>query len=343
MNDDLHTTPRDRPIRVCLAASPGGHIALLRAVKGAFEGCEHVWITGHSSQADALRAVGGDVRTLAPWARDARGLEGARANLGASWRLARDLRPALVVTSGAGLVVPFALAARARGARLVFVETTARVTGASLSGRILSPVAGAVLVQWPELADVYRRARVCRPALLERRANAPVATRRSGTFVSVGTRPEPFDRLLAAVDAAVAGGVLPTPVLAQSGASPYRPASYRTSPWLSPDEVARALEESRYVVCHAGSAIVSAAVAAGHRPLVMPRSPERGEHRTEHQRQTLAKLAAGGLVVPLEEAISPADVSEADAPSPPDATDRSLPSVEDVLRAEVEAISARRR
>lgn len=321
---------------VCLAASPGGHMALLRAVRGAVEEVDRVWITAASGQADTLRAEGEDVRTLPPWARDSRGLAGARENLLGSWRIAREVRPALVITSGAGHVVPFALAARALGARIVFVETMARVGDASLTGRLLAPLSSVVLVQWPESAAVYRQAVVCRPALLERRPPARAAEGQ-GTFVSVGTRPEPFDRLLAAVDRAVVRGTLPAPVTAQAGASRYRPASYPATPWLEPAEVERAIARSRYVVCHAGSAILSQAITAGRRPLVMPRLPERGEHRTDHQRQVLAKLVGRGLVVPLGDDVSDADVHAADAPPGNLRADDPLPSVESILRAQVDA------
>lgn len=320
---------------VLMAASPGGHMALLRAVAGAVADRRRVWVTAASSQADALREEGEDVRLLPLWARDRRGLRGAAGNLAGSGRIAHEVRPAAVVTSGAGHVVPVALAARALRARLVFVETMARVGDASLTGRILAPLAARVVVQWPESASVYPGAVVCRPALLDPAANDRAAPGR-GTFVSVGTRPEPFDRLLGLVDRAVQAGVLPQPVVAQAGASRYRPSSYSTVPWLAPDAVQRAIEDSRYVVCHAGSAIVAAAVAAGRRPLVLARLPSRGEHRTRHQPQVLELLARRGLVVPLGEQITAEDIRAADAPAPGEAgAHERLPSVESVIRGEV--------
>lgn len=326
-----------RPRPVLMAASPGGHIALLRAVRGAIADRRRVWVTAASSQAEALAAEGEEVRILPLWARDSRGLRGAGGNLAGAWRIAREVRPALVVTSGAGHVVPVAVACRAHGARLVFTETMARVGDASLAGRLLAPLAARTIVQWPESAGAYRGAVVCRPALLERagRAQSP---RGEGTFVSVGTRPEPFDRLLEVVDRAVAAGVVPEPVLAQAGASGYRPESYATVPWLDPDAVERAIAESRYVVCHAGSAIMAAAVAAGHRPLVLAREPSRGEHRTDHQPQVLELFARRGLIVALGEEITPDDLGAADAPAdeaPGSVGDERLPSVESVVRAEV--------
>lgn len=330
---------------VSLAASPGGHLAELRAVRGAFADRRRVWVTGASSQADALREGGEEVHLLPAWGRDPPGVRGFPANLRTALRMVRARPVRVVVTTGAGLVVPYILAARLAGSAIVFIESMARVEDASLTGRIVAPLARVVLVQWPETGQVYHRARVCRPALLEAGA-ADAAGPGSGTFVSVGTRPEPFDRLLAMADRAVAARILPRPVVAQSGASRYRPESYGTTAWMAPPDVERAIMDARYVVCHAGAGMVAAAIAAGHRPLVLPRAREAGEHRTEHQRQLVEKLASLGAVVALEDQIGDHERQLADAPagagggagtgSEP-ASDR-LPSVEEVLRAELGAV-----
>ena len=74
-------------------------------------------------------------------------------------RLVRKLRPKVVVTTGAGVAVPFAWIARLRGARVVYVESFTRIDGPSLSCRLIAPVAARVYAQWPELAESYRRAR----------------------------------------------------------------------------------------------------------------------------------------------------------------------------------------
>jgi UDP-N-acetylglucosamine transferase subunit ALG13 len=319
-----------------LAASPGGHLAELRAAAGAFDGWRRIWITGVSGQADELRGAGEEVRVLPAWGRDPPGPRGLPSNLRAAARVTRELRPGVVATTGAGLVVPLALMARAVGSRLILVESMARVSDTSLSARILAPVSTAVIVQWPEMRDTFRRARVCRPALLESSIAGP-REHGEGTFVAVGTRPEPFDRLLAMVDRAVSDGLLPMPVVAQSGVSGYRPASYSARPSMAPEEVARQLRGARYVVCHGGAAIISEAIAAGCRPLVLSRLRAAGEHRTEHQGQLVQKLAAAGAVVALGDAISEEDLRAADAPRRPAAIGREWPSVEKTLRDEAEA------
>lgn len=320
---------------MCLAASPGGHIAELLVARGAFAGFRRVWVTGRSRQAEALRAEGEEVALLPPWGRDPPGLRGFPANIAASRRLVAEHRPAAVVTNGAGLVVPFAVIARARGSRLLVGETMARVTDLSLSVRILAPLSAALFVQWPEATR--KGAVVCRPVLLQSRTTGSSAG--EGTFVLVGTRPEPFDRLLAAVDRAVENGLLPTPVTAQSGTATYRPASYAAEAWMAPEEVEERLGSARYVVCHGGTGIVAAAIAAGHRPLVMARRRAAGEHRTEHQGQIVERLAAAGAVVPLQGEITAAAVRRADQPPEGETAPHPGPSLEDALRRElVEAL-----
>jgi UDP-N-acetylglucosamine:LPS N-acetylglucosamine transferase len=57
-----------------------------------------------------------------------------------------------MVTTGAGVAVPFAWVARLHGTKVVYVESLTRIDRASLSCRLIKPVADRVYVQWPELA-----------------------------------------------------------------------------------------------------------------------------------------------------------------------------------------------
>ncbi|MDX6649420.1 MAG: UDP-N-acetylglucosamine--N-acetylmuramyl-(pentapeptide) pyrophosphoryl-undecaprenol [Solirubrobacteraceae bacterium] len=281
-------------VDVCLASSSGGHLELLLALRGAYEHRSHAFVTLPGRQADDLRATGAAVVTVTnPWRSPlklARNLAQAAA---AAWRL----RPRTVVCTGAGATVPFALVARALGARLVFVETMARVHGGSLSGRILYRFAHHFLVQWPELLAAYPRAEVCRPALLEALGTANGGT---GTFIATGTHGQPFDRLLRLADEAAQAGLLPEPIVAQGGPATYRPRAFDVVPSLQPEEVRRAIGSSAVVVSHGGSGLVSLALRCGRRPLVLPRLREHGEHLDDHQVETTAKLADLGLVVALD-------------------------------------------
>lgn len=323
------------PPTVHLTAAGGGHIDLLCAIDEAFEDYRRTWILHPSLHADALVAAGEDVEFLPRYQRRLTPRVIASA-LSCALRLVLRKRPKVVVTSGAGVTVPYCAIARLLGAQVIFVETMARVTGPSASGRILSRLASRTLVQWPDVLDAYPRSSLCRPALLESIPSEGTAPG-EGTLVAVGTHSEPFDRMLRMVDDAVGAGVLPKPIVAQGGVSTMQPEHYSLQKWMTPDEMSAAVRDARYVVCHAGSGLVSAALRAGKRPMVLPRLAMHGEHFDDHQMQITERLAELGLVIHLKEAITEAELEAADRPLTGEGPAAELPSVEEALRRELEA------
>lgn len=312
----VHVSP-DRPL-IHLACSRGGHLDLLLRHQDAFEGCRVVWVTQQSARAEALRRAGAQVHVLGEWDRARMWQAGARA----IWRslgLVLRQRPRVVVTSGSGIVVPFCVMARLAGARVVFVETSARVRGASSSGRVLARLAQEAIAQWDDMRDQYRGAIIARTSIVEELATAPAPASR-GTVVIVGTHSQPFDRLLRMVDDAVEAGILPEPVRAQVGPSTYHMRHGETRDFITPDEMREWIGAARYVVSHAGTGTISTGLRAGRRPLILGRLARHGEHFDDHQQQIVEKLATYALVVPVNDQITTADLKQADRPLcvPPD-------------------------
>jgi UDP-N-acetylglucosamine--N-acetylmuramyl-(pentapeptide) pyrophosphoryl-undecaprenol N-acetylglucosamine transferase len=311
------------------AASAGGHLdLLLRLQREAFPGAEPVWVTSRTARGAKLAEDRPRVRLLPEFGRSPLRM---LANLRAALRIVIRERPRMVVTSGAGVVAPLCALARLSGARLVFVETMARVKGPSRTARLLSPLADTVIVQWPELRAALPRATVCRPTLLEDVARVPQRPGR-GTFVAVGTHGEPYDRLLSMVERAADAGVLPRPIVAQTGAAEWRPPGVEGGRWMSRGEVEAGVRDAEVVVCHGGAGILSSALAAGRRPLVLPRRAALGEHVDDHQEELAGKLAERRLAVVLDAAITPADVERARAPIGDAAEPGAQPSAAAVLR-----------
>jgi UDP-N-acetylglucosamine:LPS N-acetylglucosamine transferase len=79
-------------------------------------------------------------------------------NLRLAWRVVARERPRIVLTTGAGVAVPFAWIARLRGARVVYVESVTRIDDLSMSAKLVAPIADRLYVQWPELVAAHRRA-----------------------------------------------------------------------------------------------------------------------------------------------------------------------------------------
>jgi UDP-N-acetylglucosamine:LPS N-acetylglucosamine transferase len=65
-------------------------------------------------------------------------------------------RPDVVISTGGGeIAVPFCYAGKLLGAKIVFIETVARVTTRSAAGKLIYPIANLFLVQWETLLGRY--------------------------------------------------------------------------------------------------------------------------------------------------------------------------------------------
>jgi UDP-N-acetylglucosamine transferase subunit ALG13 len=114
--------------------------------------------------------------------------------------------------------------------------------------------------------------------------------------VTVGTHEQQFDRLMRAV---VALGDS-EPMLVQYGTCTITSGPGEWVDFLSFDELAERARGARAFVCHAGVGSIVLARRMGHRPIVMARRPEHGEHVDEHQLELSRRLHKAGLVTVVE-------------------------------------------
>ena len=68
-------------------------------------------------------------------------------------------KPNVVITTGALISFPFCLFAKLIGAKVVYIETFARVNDRSLTGKLVYPLADLFLVQWESLLELYPKAK----------------------------------------------------------------------------------------------------------------------------------------------------------------------------------------
>ena len=143
------------PCELLLVCSSGGHLLQLNALRAAWEPFSRLWVTFDKSDARSLLERENVVFAYGPTNRNIRNLF---RNLRLAWRVVRQCRPKVLVTTGAGVAVPFAWIARLHGARVVYVESFTRIDTISLSCRLIGRAASRVYVQWPELRRLLPRA-----------------------------------------------------------------------------------------------------------------------------------------------------------------------------------------
>jgi UDP-N-acetylglucosamine:LPS N-acetylglucosamine transferase len=141
---------------VLLVCSCGGHLLQMMQLRSAWEGFPRVWVTFDKPDAHSLLQGEQVVHAYGPTNRNFRNF---LRNLRLARRVLRELDPAAMVTTGAGLAVPFAWIGRLRRIPIVYVESFTRIDRLSLSGRLIAPIASRLYVQWPELAQADQRAR----------------------------------------------------------------------------------------------------------------------------------------------------------------------------------------
>jgi hypothetical protein len=153
------------PVTLLLVADPGGHLFELAGLRDVWSRFSRVWVTVRASDVETLLP---DERVVFAHGHTRRSLTNLVRNSLLAVRIVRRLRPAVVMTTGAALSVPFAWAGRVFGARVVYIECSGRV-GVSVSCRLVAPAADRLYVQWPEVVSQISKARYAGTIFLSRR------------------------------------------------------------------------------------------------------------------------------------------------------------------------------
>jgi beta-1,4-N-acetylglucosaminyltransferase len=138
-------------MKLLLISSSGGHFAAMQRLSPFWLRHTRTWVTFHSPSTEQHL-----VQETVYWAYGPtnRHFGNLLRNLWlAVWILPKE-RPDIVLTTGAGVAVPFLWLAKLLGSRGIFVESLTRVTELSLSARLVLPCAE-VYVQWSELQTRY--------------------------------------------------------------------------------------------------------------------------------------------------------------------------------------------
>ncbi len=102
-------------------------------------------------------------------------------------------------------------------------------------------------------------------------------------FVSLGTHPQQFDRLLREIDRLAGEGGLGGKVFCQSGHSTYEPANFGHKKFLPLSEFGKKLSQCDVFITHAGEGNIGQAKNLGKKFICVPRRKEFSEHTNDHQ------------------------------------------------------------
>ncbi len=290
-------------LRVCLAATPGGHLAELETLVSATDGQERFLVTVASPHtiSTLLSVRKRYVRRVV------RNPVNLMLNFFQSLAIVVRERPDVVISTGAGDVLAILMISASLGIPIVFMESLARVEGPSLTGRIVRRWSSLILIPWPTLRRAYPDAVLVEPPVKVKVFAVEVPALPS-TIILTGTSGRGFDRLLSEVDRLIESKRLPGHVFAQVGGSTYKPRHYAYQRFVPHDELLQRIEDCDVVITHDGAGSILEALRAGKVTIVVPRKSELGEHIWRSDAELARHLASLGWVRLVE---SPSAIPQA--------------------------------
>lgn len=147
-----------RKTKVCLVASCGGHIMELMQLLPVVEGKDYYFVTERNVASEGMMAKH---RHYYLKQQQRRGKSFA---FTFAWNIILSFvyfvweRPTTVISTGAGASFPTMRLAKLFGAKVIYVESFAKLTNSSVTGRLAYRIADDFLVQWPEMKKVYPKA-----------------------------------------------------------------------------------------------------------------------------------------------------------------------------------------
>lgn len=143
--------------KICFAASSGGHLEQLLALKPLMLEYDSFVLTERTKygtkfpvEVSYVPQVNRNELSFIPR---------IIANCLSSLAIYIRHRPDIVICTGVLATIPFCLIAKTFGSRLVYIESFAKVDSPTLTGKLLYRCADRFYVQWESMLDVYPEAR----------------------------------------------------------------------------------------------------------------------------------------------------------------------------------------
>ena len=140
-------------MKVCIVSSCGGHLTEVRMLLPAYREMDHFYVI--NDRAILPPDMHGRTYFISHAERNWKIV----LNFLEAYRILRRERPSVLLSTGAGPAVPFAVVGRFLfGMRIVFVETFTRIERPSLTGRLMYRLSHDFYYQWAALRKFFPHA-----------------------------------------------------------------------------------------------------------------------------------------------------------------------------------------
>lgn len=142
-------------MKLMLVCTSGGHFATMKDLKQFWSNHDRVWVTDRKKDTELL--VDQEQVHWLPY-QAPRDIFALLRNLPTIFRLIRQEKPDLILSTGASIAIGFGFIAKLLGVRFAYIESISRSHELSLSGKIVYPICDDFYVQWAGLTSKYPKA-----------------------------------------------------------------------------------------------------------------------------------------------------------------------------------------
>ncbi|MGD7007038.1 PssD/Cps14F family polysaccharide biosynthesis glycosyltransferase [Metabacillus sp. 84] len=147
-------------MKVCFATSSGGHLTHLLMLEDWYKDYERIWVT--FDKEDARSSLKNEKKYWCYHPTN-RNILNLIKNTLLAFKVLLKEKPDVIVSTGAGVAVPFFYLAKFSKCKTVYIEVYDRISSPTLTGKMVYSVTDLFIVQWESQKEFYKKAQVLGP------------------------------------------------------------------------------------------------------------------------------------------------------------------------------------
>ncbi|MFC0525310.1 PssD/Cps14F family polysaccharide biosynthesis glycosyltransferase [Pontibacillus salicampi] len=142
-------------MKICFATSSGGHLTHLVLLEKWYKNHDRFWVTFNKEDAKTVLA---DEKKFFCYYPTNRSIKNLVKNSILAFRLILKERPDVIISTGAGVAVPFFYIGKLFGCKTIYIEVYDRINIPTLTGKLVYPITNKFIVQWESQLKFYKNA-----------------------------------------------------------------------------------------------------------------------------------------------------------------------------------------
>jgi UDP-N-acetylglucosamine transferase subunit ALG13 len=290
-----------RKMNVALVCTKGGHFEQMTNLSELYLSYDHFWITTRNKQTESQL-------------QEDKAYFIEMAHFKKPWTYLSQIMPVLkafaiekpthILSTGSGrtALIPYLLA-RITNIRFIHIDTFSRVHGYSKFGSFVLRMGDEICTQWE---DPENSKAIYIGPVFKHEAQVKKNVESNYIFVTLGTREEPFTRLMQAVEDLARKGKITEKIIVQAGYTKFTSDCMEVFDFCSSEKINELILNARYVITQESAGIGTQCLKCETKFIVMPRDYRYGELPTrsdmkEDLHYKLAELGYTKVVTNISE------------------------------------------